>query len=53
MAVLAALKPRLIKGYLFGLPMSDRDASQLIEIQQQSNANQTALQIQSARGIKI
>ncbi|WEO72084.1 EAL domain-containing protein [Agrobacterium vitis] len=48
MAVLAAHKPHLIQGYLFGRPMSGEDASQLIASQLQSNTNQTALQIQSA-----
>lgn len=43
MAVLAALKPDLIQGYLFGRPMSGADATQLIASQQQSNTNQTAL----------
>ncbi len=47
MAVLAALKPDLIQGYLFGRPMSGADATQLIASQQQSNTNQTALYIQS------
>ncbi|MBU0737009.1 MAG: EAL domain-containing protein [Alphaproteobacteria bacterium] len=47
MAVLAALKPDLIQGYLFGRPMSGSDATQLIASQQQSNTNQTALYIQS------
>jgi diguanylate cyclase (GGDEF)-like protein len=48
MAVLAALKPDLIQGYLFGRPMSGEDASQLIADQQQSDTNQAVLQIQSA-----
>jgi diguanylate cyclase (GGDEF)-like protein len=48
MAVLAALKPDLIQGYLFGRPMSGEDASQLIADQQQSDTSQTLLQIQSA-----
>ncbi|QGG92186.1 EAL domain-containing protein [Agrobacterium sp. MA01] len=47
MAVLSALKPDLIQGYLFGRPMSGADATQLIASQQQSNTNQTALYIQS------
>lgn len=48
MAVLAGLEPDLIQGFLFGRPMSGEDAGQLIRDQQQSNANQTGLPIQSA-----
>ncbi|MBX9468625.1 MAG: EAL domain-containing protein [Rhizobium sp.] len=37
MAVLAALKPDLVQGYLFGRPMSGEDARQLIQKQNSGN----------------
>lgn len=48
MAIIAALKPDLIQGYLFGRPMSAEDADQLIADQPSSEAEPTILQIQSA-----
>jgi diguanylate cyclase (GGDEF)-like protein len=48
MAIIAALKPDLIQGYLFGRPMSAEDACQLTADQRPSEAEPTGLQIQSA-----
>jgi len=48
MAVLAPLQPDLIQGYLFGRPMSGKDAGQLIADQQQASTDPTELKAQSA-----
>lgn len=48
MAILEELKPDLIQGYLFGRPMSGKDARQVIADQQQPNLDHTVGRTQSA-----